>query len=284
MTVSLSKMSETVMVSLAKKTTNPLPRDINVTLALDVSGSMRGSFISGEVTELMRRILAVSNVIDDDGILNFYLFDEESYVQDSIDVKEQYDYIENIINLMIKDGHYWSGTNFAPVLKEIYNDLLSDVIPKTPVEIIKTVVKTVNKTNKTSFLSRLWNSLLSIIGLGNKKSPIQMLQESSNNDYHQYVPTIVNNQPEVTKQLILLITDGDNYDKTETNYIIEQYRNVPNVYLQCIDVGHSSPYLKKLAENNDFIGYATLDTFSESDEKIIDALVSSNVLQKFGKV
>lgn len=75
--VSLEKRVENVVVNLQKRTTKQL-KDVNLNLCLDVSGSTYSEYRSNSAGEssisiLLERICAISKVVDDDGILNFYL-------------------------------------------------------------------------------------------------------------------------------------------------------------------------------------------------------------------
>ena len=64
---SLTKATEQVVFNLTKRGITDVPKDINVSLLLDYSGSMEGDYNSGAVTNVLRRLLSISNTIDDDG-------------------------------------------------------------------------------------------------------------------------------------------------------------------------------------------------------------------------
>lgn len=265
--VDLDKLSEGIIVDLEKRVVdvNKLPDDINVTLALDVSGSMEHLFRDGSVLHTLQRVVAVSNVIDDDGILNFYCFSAASIPQEDIEAKRDFKKLPKLIETLSKQkGDFWRGTYFAPVLKDIIAG------HKTEAE---ATTKVVNKSVPvTSFMGKMWNIVRGVFGL----APImQIVQETVT------IPPEAK-ELEMTKQLVILITDGDNFDEGNTRVLFKQMLEDNQFYFQCIGVGHSSSFLSECARQYANVGYTELSSFTEDDEALTNALVSTQVLRHFG--
>lgn len=261
--VNLDKLSEGFSVNLEKRLVDAtsFPRDINVTLALDVSGSMSSAFSDGSVLHTMQRILAVSNTIDDDGILNFFCFSETSMEQKDLIAKADFKKLPDILRAISRKGSpYWSGTNFAPVLHDV-------VAGHTTGTVTQTVTRLVNAN--TTFFGRILNLLRSLVGLPALMKSVQETSTSSSSSTD-------------TKQLVLLITDGCNWDTSETRRFFESMKSQKNFYFQCIGVGASNSDLKDHARNFSNVGYTELTSFTEGDDALADALVSNDVLRHFG--
>lgn len=124
--VSLQKRVDNVFVNLQKRTSKRLT-DVNVNLCLDVSGSTRNSFASysqpSDIQLFMERIFSVSKAIDDDGILNFSLFDTSNYNQPELVVEQEYSNLSSIVANIYNNSNYWGGTSFSPPLKALNNKL-----------------------------------------------------------------------------------------------------------------------------------------------------------------
>lgn len=271
--IDLEKLSQGIKIDLEKRVVdaNQLPDDINVTLALDVSGSMSGLFQDGSVLHTLQRVVAVSNVIDDDGILNFHCFSSSSFPQDDIEAKRDFKKLPQLIkDLCRKRGGFWGGTYFQPVLRGIVDGHKGD--SPTPAPTTKVVNKQVPVT---SFIGKMWNIIRGVFGL---VPNMQTVQE-----------TVVIPAPlkaaEVsgpTKQLVILITDGDNSDERETKAFFDKMLKDNQFFFQCIGVGHSSAFLQKCANDYANVGYTELSSFKEDDDALTNALVSTQVLRHFG--
>lgn len=118
-------------------------------------------------------------------------------------------------------------------------------------------------TNGGATVNNFKSSFLSFFGFGKKKQP-ELPKEN------------------VTKQLILFITDGENGDKSQTNSIIEKYKACPNVFIQFIDVGYTSAYLRALADSSANIGYSTFTSFIHPDDDVVlSGLLTDKLLNYF---
>lgn len=261
--VELEKLSKGLKVQLDKKVAdaNNFPKDINVTLALDVSGSMHSDFRDGAVLHAMKRIVAVSNVIDDDGILNFYCFSDVSLPQSDIEAKADFEKLPSILKTLEgKNGPYWSGTQFKPVLQEIIDDHSSTSF----------ITKSIQKILPLTAIDKVFNFFRGLFGIPLRSNVVTETVQ---------VPGTLSTP---TKQLVLLITDGANFDEQETLRLFDSVSKNSQFYFQCIGVGYSSTFLKNCAKKYPNVGYTDISSFKEDDDSLANALVSTEVLRHFG--
>lgn len=119
--ISLKKVSEDVVISLQKKGVTNIPKDINVSLVLDQSGSMSSYFGNGTVANILRRLLGISNVIDDDGNLPFVVYHSQAFDAGTLNVS-QYDQVEQILSQSISK-YGFGGTAYTPAIDTILKKL-----------------------------------------------------------------------------------------------------------------------------------------------------------------
>lgn len=113
---SLTKATEQVVFNLTKRGITEVPKDINVSLLLDYSGSMEGDYNSGAVTNVLRRLLSISNTIDDDGNMELVVFHHDAMHYGTLNV-DQYDQAQDIIT-DVRRQYRMGGTNFAPAVRK----------------------------------------------------------------------------------------------------------------------------------------------------------------------
>lgn len=119
--IPLSKVSEDVVIVLNKNGVTNIPKDINVSLVLDQSGSMSRYFSDGTVANILRRLLGISNVIDDDGQLPFVIYHNSAYDCGTLNVN-QYDSVDNILTRTVSQ-YGFGGTAYTPAINTILNKL-----------------------------------------------------------------------------------------------------------------------------------------------------------------
>lgn len=83
------------------------------------------------------------------------------------------------------------------------------------------------------------------------------------------------------KQLLVMISDGDNSDATAFSQAVSTIENMPNVYLQCVAIGYDSSSLRDLANRSDSVGYSSISDFTKTDEDLINSVINPELLQKF---
>lgn len=87
-----------------------------VVLVLDNSGSMRELYKNGTVQNVVEKLLPFGLAFDDDGSVDFYLFDDGFHELEPITINNLDGYIPNKVF-----GKYQMGTtSYSPVLKKVY--------------------------------------------------------------------------------------------------------------------------------------------------------------------
>jgi len=184
-----------------------------VVLALDYSGSMGSLYANGTVQDTVERILPLGLAFDDNGEVDFYLFENGSVkLPENITLKNLDGYIQNKVI-----GKYsMGGTNYAPVLREIQRD----------------------------FAPKKQGSFLGLGGTpGKMKDPVY----------------------------IIFITDGDNFDRSETEDIVRSMSE-QGFFIQFVGIGRESfSFLQKLddlkgrkIDNANFFSISDIKNFPDS--------------------
>lgn len=119
--ISLAKASQDVVINLQKNGITDIPKDINVSLVLDQSGSMSSHYANGAVSNIIRRLLGISNVIDDDGELPFIVYHSSAYDAGTLNVS-QFDQVDKIVKDSVQK-YGWGGTAYTPAIEAILKKL-----------------------------------------------------------------------------------------------------------------------------------------------------------------
>lgn len=115
------------VLDLKKKSGLDVNSKAQVVLALDYSGSMGGLYGNGTVQDVVERILPFGLAFDDNGEVDFYLFhDGVIKLKEPITLNNLDGHIQN----KIIGKHYMGGTNYAPVLNQIYEDYATETTRK----------------------------------------------------------------------------------------------------------------------------------------------------------
>ena len=113
-TVSLLKKKASVVLE-KKQLTNVTAR---VGIVLDISGSMRKLYSEGAVQEIVERILAVAALLDDDGVLDVWVYDNEFSRLPSVTERDFTDYVN--LRILNNENIHKFGRNDEPlVMKDI---------------------------------------------------------------------------------------------------------------------------------------------------------------------
>lgn len=189
-----------------------------VVLALDFSGSMSGLYANGTVQETVEKILPFGLAFDDNGEVDFYLF-ESGYkkLPDNITLKNLDKYIDN----KVMGKYQMGGTNYSPVLKAIHKEF---------------------KSTGGGFFSK-------------KSSTME------------------------TPVYVIFITDGDNFDKKETEEVIREMSK-EGFFVQFIGIGNAGfDFLDRLdnlsgrtLDNVNFFKVQNIQTYS--DENLYNGLMN----------
>lgn len=113
-----AKERKTAVLDL-KKSKGIEGQKAQVVFAMDYSGSMGPLYANGTVQDTVERILPLGLAFDDNGEVDFYIF-ENHYVKlpENITLKN----VDGYINNKVIGKYQMGGTNYAPVLKAIYKD------------------------------------------------------------------------------------------------------------------------------------------------------------------
>lgn len=198
------------VINLKKESGIGTRSQAQVVLVTDYSGSMSTLYNNGTVQETVERILPFGLAFDDNGEVDSYLFHNQSLPINPVTLNNLSGYIDRETR-----GKQMGGTNYAPVLEDIYNQFA----PK-----------------KTGGL----------FGIGGTEQPM---------DFPVYV---------------IFITDGDNFDKKETETIIRKMSE-KGFFIQFIGIGNAGfDFLEKLdnmsgrkLDNVNFFNVSNLKTFTD---------------------
>lgn len=103
-------------VSVALTKSNLADRTFRVVLAIDASGSMKHMYRNGTVQRSLERMVAIADILDDDGQMEVWFFGDFPVRSAPVTVRTMYDYVE--ANAAAKKKA--EGGNYEPrVMKEI---------------------------------------------------------------------------------------------------------------------------------------------------------------------
>lgn len=107
------------VIDLKKKSGLGEAAKAQVVLALDFSISMDGLYRNGTVQDTVERILPFGLAFDDNGEVDFFLFENGSRkLNENITVSN----LDGYIQKRVIGKYNMGGTNYAPVLKQIYSE------------------------------------------------------------------------------------------------------------------------------------------------------------------
>lgn len=103
-----------------QKQLNLTNQKAQVVLCLDYSGSMTSLYENGSVQELVERILPLGLGFDDNGEVEFYLFENGvTRISPNITLNTVNGYIKSEV---LEKGYSMGGTEYAPVIEAVTND------------------------------------------------------------------------------------------------------------------------------------------------------------------
>ena len=121
MGVSLSKEEAVKKISLRKEKVVSLSKEKNlegvrarVALVLDFSGSMDGLFKNGTVQDVIERLVPLALNFDDNGTLDFWIFDNGFHRLDGITLDNFYGLADRV-----RKKYHMGGTRYSPVIKDV---------------------------------------------------------------------------------------------------------------------------------------------------------------------
>jgi hypothetical protein len=90
-----------------------------------------------------------------------------------------------------------------------------------------------------------------------------------------------------SRQLVLFITDGEDQNPSDTLKALEEYSNVKGVFIQFVYVGSANgdglKFLKHITETYPtFTSMSNLQSFNQSQDVVLEALLSDKLLTQLG--
>lgn len=140
-----------------------------VAFAMDYSGSMMDMYSSGDVQDVIERLLPIAIKFDDDGELQSWIFSTECRSLAPVTLSNYKDYVKNV---MMRSGMGMGGTHYSPVLDEIasYYDNELGKHPNQPPAFVLFITDgdnwDVKETNKTIRKLSNYNIFIQFVGIG----------------------------------------------------------------------------------------------------------------------
>lgn len=184
MSINLEKRVKNVKIQLEKI---QFGENIQVAVALDISGSMSSTFQNGTVQDLVERLLAIGINLDRNQKIEVFPFNGNAYTTAPATRRTLENYVEERILDRLSIG---GGIKYAPVMQEISNRFK-----------MEHVTRTVEVKQKKRFLSSIF---------GTKEV------EEQKETYTTGDPLVV-----------FFITDGANSDRDQTEALIKKLSNRP---------------------------------------------------------
>ena len=216
-----------------------------VVLVLDYSYSMDHLYQTGQVQDLVERLLPIGMAFDDNQEVDFYLFHNGKIkLPENLTVAN----IPGYINRKVLPKHTMGGTSYAPVIDQV----MKDFAPYT--EVPETYTETVTKGG--------------FLGIGGKKETVTKTRMVKKFGLPADLPTYV-----------IFITDGDNGDHAEAERAVREASAAP-IFFQFVGIGRESfPFLSKMdtmsgrvIDNANFFSVSNLG--QKSDDELYKLLLT----------
>lgn len=238
-----------------KKRGVDVPPVCAVKAVLDTSGSFKPDWDKGTVALLTMRVLAVANQFDDNGELEMYHFNDDIHQLETMsfaDVSDPQDWIRH--NVLQSHQYLWHGTQYAPIVNEMMQDVVSVNSPKQ---------------RKADAGGGLFGKLRSLCAglVGQGEDPVTVAE------FNPAAPLLT------APTAVYIVTDGENYDQREVIRLLDHCESWP-IYFMFVNANNMAENAKTLADRYSNVGYAfipNLDT--ASDDEILEALISEEFLE-----
>lgn len=239
----LVKSTQALQFNLQKRNVNSIiPCEVFV--AMDVSGSFDDEHRSGYTQTLLNRFVPFSMLFDKDKELNSFAF---SSVSTELEIITEHNYKNYIKNEVIGCRGYNGGTEYAPVLQDMF--LAKKAVEKT--EVIETKSKGL------------------FGGLFGGKTTTETVTSVSYED--------------IDKKLIFFVTDGDEWSPESTKRVLNNYLHGKE-FIVFLSVSDRKLRQLERYENGTYTSYHNF-TFDQlhnlenwSDDEIYDLLLTDNLV------
>lgn len=209
-----------------------------VVFAIDHSGSMQNLYSRGVVQQITDRVLALGHVVDDDGSIEVYSYTTSSNPLGEAKAGDFGGFVDRKMR-----GLGWGGTDFGPVLKDIYNDYYV-------------------AEQKTGGIMG---------GLFNRGAATAPAFPPNRNDANDKLPVMV-----------VFITDGDTDDERGVESIIERFeKEGHSLYIQFIGIGTGTDFdfCQRVADKYGNCGFNHVaDPAGIDDEQLFADIMSDEML------
>lgn len=172
-TKNISKEEIEYKVNLAKKKIKVELRKQNISMTkarvvfvLDHSYSFKWAYKDGTIQNITERLFPISLEMDDDGKMDFMIFDDDYKNLEAVSMKNIYGYVKNIVK---KIGSY-GGTVYSPVMNAIvekYGKKYKSDIPTFVIFITDGDNGDKGDTKKSIIEASKYNIFWKFIGVGN---------------------------------------------------------------------------------------------------------------------
>lgn len=212
---------------------------------IDVSYSMKGMFAQGIVQETVERLLPVAGRLDDDGVLDMAIFDDEGTMLPGVRLADVEGYVEReIIRANVRK---WNGTKYAGAMELMLDEWFGEAVRDTPRRASK----------KPGFFGRLF-------GATPEPEPV-----------HAPAPTAADPARKMPA-LMLINTDGANGDQGITESLLQDAASKP-VYFAFVGIGDPKDFgfIKRVADKFDNVGFISVaDLTRVSDDQLYERIIT----------
>lgn len=171
-TIDMSKHQENlnkVIIDMSKGSKIDMSKHTaRVALAMDYSGSMRELYYSGDVQDVITRLLPIALKFDDNGELESWLFSTQCDGLPAVNINNYKGYVDKV---MLKSRMLMGGTRYAPVLEEIvkyYKDKHPSDIPAFVMFITDGENSDPRDTENVIRELSKYNMFVQFVGIGNE--------------------------------------------------------------------------------------------------------------------
>lgn len=251
--ISLQKRQEVLKISLKKANVSD-KLTLRVACALDISGSMQNLYRNGSVSELVGKLLPFGMMFDDNAQIDMWAFNHGSSELPPATESVYDDYVNNCMKNVPISG----GTNYAPVMGDIYDEYFGGGI------VTKTVYKEVEVDEYVpakGFMAKLTG----------KKELVKVKKQVSEEVVdHEAMANV-----DTTPAMVFFQTDGSNSDESAVISLLNRNKDKP-IYWFMVGVGDPRyfGFIKRISDEFDNVDFISVKDLDLSDEELYNKLLS----------
>lgn len=238
----LQKRQASVNFVLEKRQVTKAPV-MRVGAALDVSGSAKPLYMRGVIQNTIDRLVPIAMKFDDNGEMDVWTFHNSAQQVSSVTKQDMDGYVKR--EILEKAGvSLWGGTQYEPPMSSIRDFYFGSGRPAA------------TASAGGGLLGKLFGS--------KPAAP---------------APAAAPAGGAKTPAMVLLLTDGANSDRRETEAFLRASVGLP-VYWQMIGVGpdvREFAFIEEMADALPNVGFVSLASLDVSDEQLYDKLLSQEL-------